>query len=395
MMRRMVVVMNLVAFLALGGAVFFAVSAPPTAAADGSEDTVGLVNSATGEWHLTNEQGLVTSFFYGNPGDVPIMGDWDCDGVDTPGLFRQLDGFVYLRNSNTEGIADIRFFFGNPGDFPLAGDFNGDGCDTVSIYRPAEGRFFVINKLGENDGGLGAAETNYVFGNPGDKPFVGDFDGDEVDTVGLHRESTGLVYFRNTHTEGVADSEFIFGDPGDRFVSGDWNTNGIDSPGLFRPASTTFFFRFTNSQGVADSTFEFGSADWLPVSGSFALIGGTTPTTSTTTSTTTGTPTTTTTMTTPPSSAIVQVRDNSFSSQVVTIAEGGTVTWAWVGINPHSTTSGTGSGPGGVPDGNWDSGIRTGGPNFSHSATFSDSGTYTYFCQVHTGMTGTVTVISP
>jgi hypothetical protein len=66
------------------------------------------------------------------------MGDWNCDGVQTPGLYRQSDGFVYLRNSNTQGVADITFFFGNPGDVPIAGDFNGNGCDTVSIYRPSE-----------------------------------------------------------------------------------------------------------------------------------------------------------------------------------------------------------------------------------------------------------------
>ena len=51
----------------------------------------------------------------------------------------------------------MAFFFGNPGDIPMAGDFNNDGCDTVSIYRPAEQRFYVINTLGSNDGGLGAA----------------------------------------------------------------------------------------------------------------------------------------------------------------------------------------------------------------------------------------------
>ncbi len=55
------------------------------------------------------------------------------------------------RSSNIQGIADIRFFFGNPSDVPLAGDFDGDGCDTLSIYRPSEQRFYVFNQLGEND----------------------------------------------------------------------------------------------------------------------------------------------------------------------------------------------------------------------------------------------------
>ena len=240
--------------------------------ADQRTDRVGLVDPATGTWHQRGQGGSLTSFFYGNPGDFPMAGDWDCDGIDTPGLYRQSDGFVYLRNSNTEGVADIRFFFGNPGDIPLAGDFDNDGCDTVSIYRASESRIYVINALGANDGGLGAAEFSYIFGNPGDKPFVGDFDADGFDTVGLHRESTGFVYFRNTHTFGVADNSFFFGIPNDRLVAGDWGiVDGIDTPAVFRPSQTIFYFRHTNTQGNADSQFTWGSPTWLPIAGTFGL----------------------------------------------------------------------------------------------------------------------------
>jgi hypothetical protein len=231
---------------------------------------LGLVDVSQGEWHLRYPDGHVSSFYFGNPGDVPIMGDWDCDGVETPGLYRQSDGYVYLRNSNSQGIADIRFFFGNPDDVPLAGDFNKDGCDTVSVYRPSNATFYIINDLGENDGGLGAADIEYIFGNPGDKPFIGDFDGDGVDTPGLHRESTGLVYYRNWNSEGVADAIFVFGDPGDRFVTHDWNGDGTDSPGVFRPSTTTAHFRFTNTEGPADARYMFGESSWIPVTGNFA-----------------------------------------------------------------------------------------------------------------------------
>lgn len=230
---------------------------------------VGLVDPGTGIWHLRDALGKVKNFYYGNPGDFPFMGDWNCDGVDTPGLYRQSDGFVYLRNSNTQGIADVRFFFGNPDDIPIAGDFNGDGCDTVSIYRPSEARFYIINKLGSDGGGLGAAEYSFLFGNHGDKPFVGDFNGDGVDTMGLHRESTGLVYIRNSNTEGIADRQFYYGNSGDRLVAFDWNGDGADSPAVFRPGNQTFYFRFTNTQGVADAHYIWGESAWLPVAGSF------------------------------------------------------------------------------------------------------------------------------
>ena len=246
---------------------------PPPPPASGG-DTVGLANPGTGEWYLRNSTGAVTSFFFGNPGDVPFVGDWDGDGVATPGLFRTSDAFAYLRNSNSQGIADIRFFFGNPSDVPLAGDFDGDGTDTLSIYRPGEQRFYIINKLGANEGGLGEADYSFLFGNPGDKPVVGDWDGDGIDEVGLHRESTGFFYWRNTLTTGVADGEIFFGDPGDRFVAGDWGTvDGKDTPGLFRPSDQTFYFRHTLTQGVADSQFAWtgAGAGWLPVAGTLGL----------------------------------------------------------------------------------------------------------------------------
>jgi hypothetical protein len=240
---------------------------PPAPAAD----LVGLVDPTTGVWSLRGAAGGVTTFYYGNPGDVPFAGDWDGDGDDTPGLYRQSDGFVYLRNSNTQGIADIRFFFGNPGDIPMAGDFDNDGFDTVSIYRPSEARFYVINELGANNGGLGPADFSFIFGNPADKPFVGDFNNDGIDTIGLHRESTGIVYFRQTNTQGNADAEFFYGNPGDRFVAGDWVlVDGIDTPGVFRPSNATFFLRNSNTQGIGDLSFQFGDANDLPIAGVWA-----------------------------------------------------------------------------------------------------------------------------
>jgi hypothetical protein len=237
---------------------------------------MGLVDMSQGFWAMSAPRtDLVDGFFFGNPGDFPILGDWDCDGVDTPGMYRQSDGYVYLRNSNTQGVADIRFFFGDPGDIPLAGDFNGDGCDTVSIFRPSAARVFIINELGQNDGGLGAADFTYLFGNPGDKPFVGDFDADRIDTVGLHRESTGLVYFRNSHTQGTADVQYIFGDPGDRLVAGNFSGFWEETPAVFRPSDLTFYIRHTNTQGNADrtETWNFTGPTWYPVAGVFGRSG--------------------------------------------------------------------------------------------------------------------------
>jgi len=234
-----------------------------------SSDGFGLVDPSQGFWRLYDVDGtLGASFFFGNPLDTPFMGDWDCDGIDTPGMYRQSDGYVYLRNSNDQGVADIRFFFGNPGDVPIAGDFDGDGCDTVSVYRPSQGHIFIINELGENDGGLGEADSDYYFGNLGDTPFTGDFDRDGIDTVGLHRTSTGLVYFRNTLTTGSADISYVFGNPDDQIVAGDWGVlDGQDTPAAYRPTNTVVYFRSTNTEGIAEFEVTSGRATDIIVSG--------------------------------------------------------------------------------------------------------------------------------
>jgi len=192
---------------------------------------VGLVDPASGIWYLRNYNGDVEDFYYGNPGDYPMLGDWDCDGIATPGLYRQSDGYVYLRNSNTQGVADIRFYFGNPADVPLAGDFNGDGCDTVSVYRPEAATVFVINRLGAGEAGLGAADYSFAMGGPGQSVVAGDFDGDGVDTAMVAAPGT---------------------------VAGDWDADGSASMG-----------RFTQGTFSLDGNvhFYFGTPGWLPVSG--------------------------------------------------------------------------------------------------------------------------------
>jgi hypothetical protein len=229
------------------------------------------VDTSTGVWMLRDGSGYVHDFYFGNPGDIPVMGDWTCDGTTTPGLFRQSDGYAYLRDTNTQGTADRSFHFGNPGDVPLAGDWNGDGCDTLSIYRPATQEFHIINHLGTADTGLGAADHSFTFGNPGDTPVVGDWDGDGIDEIGLYRESTGFFYYRNTLTTGVADGEFYYGDPSDRFIAGDWTGNGMETPAVFRPTMNRFYFKNTLGPGPADHTFTWGNPTWTPLTGTFEL----------------------------------------------------------------------------------------------------------------------------
>ncbi|MCB1247354.1 MAG: M23 family metallopeptidase, partial [Acidimicrobiia bacterium] len=233
-------------------------------------DTIAMVDpgSRFGLWDRLDDPHDTDWFYFGNPGDLPFMGDWDGDGEATPCLYRQSDGFVYIRDSNTEGTADREFFFGDPGDVPLVGDFDGDGRDSVSIWRASEARVYIINELGEDGAGLGAADYSFAFGNPGDQPFIGDFDGDGTDTVGLYRTSTGFVYFTNRNETGTADFEFYYGIPGDVIFAGDWDGNGVDTVAVFRSSTRRVYMNLDNAPGSADWAGYVGTNPTvLPVGG--------------------------------------------------------------------------------------------------------------------------------
>ncbi|MFO7300766.1 MAG: PQQ-dependent sugar dehydrogenase [Actinomycetes bacterium] len=234
----------------------------PAAAAD----TVGTVNTNEGHWTLRADNGNTTTFAYGRPGDIPFMGDWNGDGIDTAGLYRQSDGFVYIRDSNAPGNADRSFYFGRTGDIPVVGDFDGDDRDTVSVYRPSTGTFYIKNELED-----GWADYEFVYGRPGDVPFAGDWDRDGVDTVGLRRPSDGFVYLRNSNSAGWADVSFFYGRNGDVVIVGDWDGDGDDTLGVYRPSNGMVYLRNSLSSGNAHVQFQLGDSPSVAVAGSFGL----------------------------------------------------------------------------------------------------------------------------
>lgn len=246
----------------------------PTAAGAAEEPTpeqeVALFDASTGRWRLRYNDGRVYTFFYGVPGDTPLMGDWDCDGEDTVAMYRESNGFVYLRNSNEFGVAEEEFFFGIAGDIPIAGDWDGDGCDTFGILRG--GKAFLSNELGTR-----LADIEFFFGVPGDRPFAGDWDGDGLDTLGQYRRSNGFAYTTSVNPDGgvaPTDNSFFYGIAGDAIFAGDWDGDGDDSVGIYRPSDATFYLSNDNRQGIADIVIPFGQAGWLPTAGELGAARG-------------------------------------------------------------------------------------------------------------------------
>ena len=98
-----------------------------------------------------------------------LAGDWDGDGKDTTGVFRPINGILFLKNTNETGFADIALNYGLPGDKPVTGDWNNDGVDTIGVYRG--GTFYL-----RNSNTIGFADLGLILGIRGDMPIAGDWD---------------------------------------------------------------------------------------------------------------------------------------------------------------------------------------------------------------------------
>src|SRR6266542_3634099 len=147
---------------------------------------IGVFRPATGEWFLDLDgdgrldgcsiDRCIASF--GQQGDLAVAGDWDAAGTSKIGLFRPSTGEWFLdRNGN--GIWDgcnvdqCVTAFGQPGDLPVAGDWDATGSTKIGVFRPKTGDWFLdLNGNGQWDG-CNVDKCLSGFGQERDLPVAG------------------------------------------------------------------------------------------------------------------------------------------------------------------------------------------------------------------------------
>ncbi len=176
----------------------------------------------------------------------------------TTGVFRPTNGAIFLKSANQTGFADAALTYGLPGDKPLAGDWNNDNIDSIGVFR--SGEFHLRNSKSN-----GFADYVFAYGAGGDLPVAGDWDGDGVDTVGVFRN--GLFLLRDANSSGAPDYIFSLGVAGDVPIAGDWDGDGVDTVGVFRPSNGALYLKNVNSTGFADIVLTYGLPGDKPVTG--------------------------------------------------------------------------------------------------------------------------------
>jgi hypothetical protein len=236
-------------------------------------DTIGVY--ASGLWYLRNSNTTgvadITVAFGGDANDLPVVGDWNGDSVDTIGIYRNSTGFFYLSNSNTSPALDYNPLFGNPGDRPFAGKWTSDMTGSgIGVYRDSNGILYQRKQL---TGGFD--DFFAVFGNPGDQPIAGDWDGNGYDSIGIYRSSVTTWYLsNNSQPSGItfSDIDFVWNiGAGSLPVVGDWNLDNVSTAG-YLTSSGVFTLHSVNGASGSDTIFAFGPGNGTPVAGKW--IGG-------------------------------------------------------------------------------------------------------------------------
>jgi protocatechuate 3,4-dioxygenase beta subunit len=258
-----------------------------------------------GQWTVADQDGqVVKTYQYGLYDSIPVVGDWNGDGVTDIAVFLGGYWFIDLNGNGQWDENDLWAKLGQDGDQPVAGDWDGDGKADIGIFGPA---WIGDRKAIESEPGLpdslnlpknrfknvppDAAHATigyrsmkrtmagkfrsdlidhvFEYGTAGDRAVVGDWTGTGIKKIGIFRNGTWYLDIDGDGRWSAADVKLEFGREGDLPVVGDWTGDGVTKLGVYRAGT---FVLDTNSNRELDATdkvFELGSAGDKPFAGDF------------------------------------------------------------------------------------------------------------------------------
>ncbi|MEE8368205.1 MAG: VCBS repeat-containing protein [Thermoanaerobaculia bacterium] len=222
---------------------------------EGTSD-LAVYNSTTYRWKVRGERKKVK---FGAPNALPVPGDYDGDGRTDRAYFDAVQGLWKVRNQFT--ISE----FGQAGDLPAPGDYDGDGKTDPAFFRPSTGTWHIADAADiEVAAAVTVAGAKYssllvadevTFGQMGDVPIPGDYDGDGVTDLAIYRPSKRLWIVKD-------QKRFKFGKSGSIPVAADYDGNGKTDIAVWNPKTGKWLVR---RGGKA----RFGRMGDIPVPGDY------------------------------------------------------------------------------------------------------------------------------
>jgi hypothetical protein len=241
---------------------------------------------------LIGEQVSVQEVIFGQPGALPVVGDFDADGQSDLALF--IEGQWLVRTAGEASGDRVRLLgqLAQRGGLPVAGDWDGNGRTDIGVFRGMtrnqQRDASVTRQLhlrtaapsSTSPGRLTAARSSLFeplpakavdqvlrFGAGGDRPVTGDWNGKGVAQVGAFRSGVWRIDLDGDGRFSDGDREFSFGEAGDQPVVGDFNGDGLDEVGVYRQG--IWILDTNGNQKIDDQDLQvaFGQAGDTPVVG--------------------------------------------------------------------------------------------------------------------------------
>jgi hypothetical protein len=125
-----------------------------------ARDDLGVYEPATGWFRIQLMGGGSYYQRLGTGGGTPVARDYDGDGLTDVAVFYPATGFWEIRRTTT-GVVTSQWW-GDPGDVTVPADYDGDGRVDIATFTPSTGMWWII----EADG----PAWGFAWGTTGDVP---------------------------------------------------------------------------------------------------------------------------------------------------------------------------------------------------------------------------------
>jgi subtilisin-like proprotein convertase family protein len=232
------------------------VTPPPQAPFDFDGDfrtDLSVFRPSDRTWYINRSSAGFIAVTFGLVTDVIVPQDYDGDGKTDIAVYRVGEWYILRSSDNT-----VQFVaWGEPGDSPVFGDFDGDDKADPAVFKFSNGEWHILKS---SDG-----EPKIVrFGQQGDLPVPADYDGDDITDVAVNRNGE---WFLLQSKDGFKAVTFGLNILADIPVPADYDGDGKDDIAVFR-RNGGFWYSLNSSNGQFTAV-QFGQNGDVPVPGNY------------------------------------------------------------------------------------------------------------------------------